>query len=208
MTGSSSESGMPSATETGPALRVAILADTHGFLDPRVAACVSESDLAVHAGDIGGADVLLSLHPRGEVVAVRGNNDTPERWQQGEEHMLETLPREAGVDLPGGRLVVVHGDDGGTLEARHRRYRRRFSDAGAVVYGHSHRLLVDREACPWLLNPGAAGRTRTQGGPSCLLLDCRESGWVVHERRFEHRKYPLFRREGKRTQSTDSAPDG
>ena len=74
---------------------VALLADTHGFLDPRVAGVVADCDIAVHAGDVGGADVLLALTPRREVVAVRGNNDTPEKWSAGETHVLATLPREA-----------------------------------------------------------------------------------------------------------------
>lgn len=171
-------------------MRVAILADTHGFVDPRIANRVAECDVAVHAGDIGGADVLLSLQPREELVAVRGNNDTPEKWSSGERHMLETLPREASVDLPGGRLVVVHGDDSGTVAERHRRYRRRFADARAVVYGHSHRLLTDLDEEPWLLNPGAAGRTRTNGGPSCLILECSRGLWHLEPLRFERRRYP------------------
>lgn len=177
------------------AVRVALLADTHGFLDPRVAATVGECDVAVHAGDVGSVDVLCSLQPRRELVAIRGNNDTPQSWSLGEHHMLDTLPREATVDLPGGRLVVIHGDDGGSLEQRHRRYRRLYADAAAVVYGHSHRLVVDRDMLPWLLNPGAAGRTRTYGGPSCLVLTCDESGWQVEEQRFEKRRYPSVRRQ-------------
>ncbi|WP_163143782.1 metallophosphoesterase family protein, partial [Arhodomonas sp. KWT] len=107
-------------------MRVALLSDTHGFVDPRIAERVTECDIAVHAGDIGGADVLLSLQPREELVAIRGNNDTPERWSEGERHVLDTLPAETALDLPGGRLVVLHGDDSGTLAQRGRRYRRRF----------------------------------------------------------------------------------
>ncbi len=176
-------------------LRVAVVADTHGFLDPRVAAWVNDCDVAVHAGDVGSADVLLALQPRKEVVAIRGNNDTPHTWSAGEQHLLATLPREASVELPGGRLAVLHGDDGGSLEQRHRRYRRYYPDAAAVVYGHSHRLLMDQTTTPWLLNPGAAGRTRTDGGPSCLILSCDAEHWQVESVRFEPRRYPAVRRQ-------------
>ncbi len=181
-------------------MKVAILADTHGFLDPRIAERVAECDIAVHAGDVGGADVLLSLSPREEIVAIRGNNDVPEKWSEGEHSVLATLPHEATLALPGGDLIVVHGDDGGGIEQRHRRYRRRFPNARAVVYGHSHRMLVDQEASPWILNPGAAGRTRTNGGPSCLILDCEAGAWRLEEFRVEPRKYPSLRRDGKRQQ--------
>jgi len=189
-------------------MRVAILSDTHGFLDPRIAERIKECDVAVHAGDIGGADVLLALQAREEVVAIRGNNDTPDKWAHGEHHMLDTLPREASLELPGGRLVVLHGDDGGSLAERHRRYRRQHADAGAIVYGHSHRLLTDLDERPWILNPGAAGRTRTYGGPSCLFLECDPQGWRIEELRLEPRKYPSLRRQGRRGQDTEVADGG
>lgn len=174
-------------------MRVAILADTHGFLDPRIRDRVSHCDVAIHAGDIGGADVLLAMQPREKVVAIRGNNDTPEKWPAAEQQMLATLPRETTVELPGGLLIVVHGDDPESLTERHCRYRRRYAHARAVVYGHSHLLLTDLEEQPWILNPGAAGRTRTHGGPSCLFIECDPISWRVETLRLEPRKYPSIR---------------
>lgn len=170
-------------------MRVAIVSDTHGFLDPRIADTVTTCDVAVHAGDIGGADVLLALQPREQVIAVRGNNDIPEKWAQHEVHVLETLPSEAVLDLPGGQLVVVHGDDRGPVEERHQRLRQRYPEARAIAYGHSHQLLIDDDERPWVLNPGAAGRTRTFGGPSCLLLECLGDDWTVEEFRLPPRRY-------------------
>lgn len=174
-------------------LKVALLADTHGFLDPRVAEVVAECDIAVHAGDIGGADILFALNPRQEVIAIRGNNDDAGHWAENEQDILTNLGAEASVDLPGGRLKVVHGDDGGTLEQRHRRYRRQYSDYRAIVYGHSHRQNLACDEDPWLLNPGAAGRTRTQGGPSCLVLTCDEQNWKVEAKHFPKRSYRAHR---------------
>lgn len=176
--------------------RVAIIADTHGFLDPRIAERVATCDYAVHAGDVGGADVLCALHPRIQVVAVRGNIDTPTRWAESEMNCLENLPQQAALDLPGGTLVVVHGDDNRSLSDRHRHLRRQYPDARAVVYGHSHRLAMDCEGLPWVLNPGAAGRTRTNGGPSCLLLHCCDKGWEIEALQLPARKYP--NRDGQR----------
>lgn len=168
-------------------VRVAILADTHGFLDSRVAEQVSECDIALHAGDVGGADILFALHPREEVIAIRGNNDDAAHWSETELDTLDKLPREASVELPGGRVKLIHGDDGGSIEQRHRRYRREYADHRAVVYGHSHQQLVDQSVTPWMLNPGAAGRTRTYGGPGCLILTCGEHDWQLEALRFEPR---------------------
>ncbi len=172
-------------------VRVAILSDTHGFLDPRIADRVSDCDYAVHAGDVGGADVLCAMHPRVQVVAVRGNNDTLEKWTESETHFLENLPEQAEIDLPGGKLVVVHGDDKRSLNERHRYLRDTHPDARAIVYGHSHKLIMDCESEPWVLNPGAAGRVRTNGGPSFLVLHCHAArAWEIEALQLPARKYP------------------
>lgn len=169
---------------------VALLADTHGFLDPRVAALARAAEVVVHAGDVGGASIVAALGAGGAtVVAVRGNNDTPRHWPPDDRDGLDSLPAESRIELPGGTLAVVHGD---RLRARgrHARLRAAFSDAAAVVYGHSHRLAVDTAQSPWVLNPGAAGRSRTYGGPACLVLTATAGGWSVRTHRFA----PLPRR--------------
>lgn len=163
---------------------VALVADTHGFLDPRVAAVARAAEVVVHAGDVGGASILEALGAGGAaVIAVRGNNDTPRHWPPGDRHGLHELAAEARLELPGGTLVVVHGD---RLRARgrHARLRAAFADSAAVVYGHSHRLAVDTAQAPWVLNPGVAGRTRTYGGPACLVLTATSGAWSVRTHRF------------------------
>lgn len=170
------------------AVSVALLADTHGCLDPRIARIAERCDMAVHAGDVGAAAVLEELRPRtGEVIAIRGNNDLPAKWPEADHRVLETLEDEAEVALPGGDLVVVHGDVPGRAADRHDRLRLKYPGARAVVYGHSHRRVADTDRIPWILNPGAAGRTRTYGGPSCLVLVASTDAWSVHEHRFERR---------------------
>ena len=158
-------------------MRVLLLSDTHGALDRRIAERARVSDLVVHAGDVGSATVLATLRalcPR--VIAVRGNNDVASKWAVAERTAMAALVEQAQVDLPGGGLVVVHGD---------RRLREAFPSARAVVYGHSHRLSVDDGERPWVLNPGAAGHARTFGGPSCLELVATARRWRVESLRFQ-----------------------
>lgn len=163
--------------------RIALIADTHGVLDPRIAELVAGCDGCVHAGDIGAGAVLDALRPHGPIIAVAGNNDTPGNWR-GDPARLAALPREAVLPLPGGELVVVHGDRVLPASQRHRRLRQRYADARAIVYGHSHHLALDDDECPWVINPGAAGRARTYGGPSCVVLTADHGGWRVEARRF------------------------
>ncbi|MDX1593248.1 MAG: metallophosphoesterase family protein [Gammaproteobacteria bacterium] len=185
-------------SEAASTLRVALLSDTHGYLDPRIARLVEDCDIAVHGGDIGGFGVLRELQPRlGRVVVVRGNNDTPRDWAGKDTTGLADLPRLAELDLPGGRLVVIHGHRSGPLYERHERLRRRFHDARAIVVGHSHRQACDCEGEPWVLNPGAAGKYRTFGGPGCLVLTAARHDWLVERYRFD----PLRRRGGMRRRS-------
>ena len=170
---------MPPIAES-PCLRIALLSDTHNAVDRRIAEVVEGCDLVVHAGDIGSPEVLAQLLPKsGRVFAVRGNNDTAEQWPSGTERCLLILPEYLSLDVPGGVIVVVHGHRVNPAYRRHQALRERYPDARAIVYGHTHRLAVDDSSQPWVLNPGAAGFTRTQGAPSCLVLTTTPSEWRV-----------------------------
>jgi putative phosphoesterase len=164
---------------------VLLLADTHGFVDARIAALARACDVVVHAGDVGNAAVLDALGAGGaSVIAVRGNNDVPSKWPRDDGRVLSGLGEIARVALPGGMLIATHGDRY-SPSIRHARLRAAFSDARAVVYGHSHRLIVDDGETPWILNPGAAGRARAHGGPSCLVLEASARAWRVEAVRFD-----------------------
>ena len=76
------------------------------------------------------------------------------------------------------------GDKAGPAKTRHAWLRRRFSSARLVVYGHSHHLCIDLQTLPWIVNPGAAGRARTFGGPSFVVLRAGVRGWKIESMRF------------------------
>lgn len=167
------------------AIRVLLLADTHGVLDERIAALARDCDIAVHAGDVGSLQIIETLEAGGAAVfAVRGNNDIASKWPRGERGVAQALEAVARVELPGGLLIATHGDAHAPA-SRHARLRAAFPDVRAIVYGHSHRLVVDDAQIPWVLNPGAAGRARTYGGPSCLVLEASAKRWRVRPHRFE-----------------------
>ncbi|MDH3452457.1 MAG: metallophosphatase family protein [Gammaproteobacteria bacterium] len=166
-------------------LSIALVSDTHGVLDERIAALVANCDLAVHAGDVGEAGVLSQLQSHGtETIAVRGNNDTPHQWPRAQHNVLETLPDQGFIALPGGLLVVLHGHRFDPVAQRHDRLRAAFGNARVIVYGHSHRQVCDKSAHPWVINPGVAGRARTFGGPSCAILQASANHWTIAKHRF------------------------
>ncbi len=166
-------------------LKIGVLSDTHGYVDHRIEAVISHCDAVIHAGDVCGDHVLedlAALCPR--VFAVAGNNDAATRWRPNG-GPLSRLPEDFRLALPGGELVVEHGHRFGN-HPDHQALRDAWPDARLVIYGHTHRQVVDQDAAPWVINPGAAGRTRTGKGPSCIVLTVNDSGeWDLEPMRFE-----------------------
>ncbi|MCH9685300.1 MAG: metallophosphatase family protein [Deltaproteobacteria bacterium] len=160
-------------------MKVGLLSDTHGCIDPGVLDYLRGCDVMVHAGDVGSSRVLDQLQQtEARVLAVSGNNDVPTKWM-GSARRLRSLPEEHRIELPGGLLVVEHGHRVNPAALRHERLRARHPEARLVVYGHSHRLVIDRDARPWVVNPGAAGRSRTFGGPSACIVTVTARRWTI-----------------------------
>ena len=168
-------------------MKILLLSDTHGQIAPSVLQQVSQCDLCIHAGDIGSASVLTELQSTGvSVVPVLGNNDVPGKWHPRELSLLKSIPNSQCIELPGGVLCVEHGHRVNPVKDRHAKLRKKYTTAKAVVYGHSHRLVVDDSQLPWILNPGAAGNARTYGGPSCLILTITtHQRWRIAEYRYK-----------------------
>lgn len=162
---------------------VVIIADTDGKLDPRVAELVTQCDIAVHAGNVGSAEVLRGLRPRrDEVIAVRGPRDETSQWPEEDQDVLRKLKQHATIDLPGGQLAVIYGHEA-ERHILHAGLRERFPEAHAIVYGVGDELISDQDTMPWILNPGAA--TRKKGKSTCLLLLCGVTHWSVQHQTFD-----------------------
>lgn len=167
-------------------IRIAIISDTHGVIDDNIIDIVKSCDKVIHAGDICGAQVLEQLHAIcDDVTAVAGNNDAPGLWPVEQTLVVQQLPAQTEISLPGGKIAIEHGHRHGMHTPDHASLRHSHPDARVVVYGHTHSMVVDDEQTPWVINPGAAGHTRTRGGPSCLVLTIDGEHWDVKMNRFE-----------------------
>ncbi|MDQ6817346.1 MAG: metallophosphatase family protein [Actinomycetota bacterium] len=133
-------------------MQIAIISDTHlprgtRRLPERCVSLLRESDLLVHAGDFVRFSVLEELRALGDVVGVAGNVDDAELHTQ--------LPMSAVVPIGSVTLGIVH--DAGLARGRLERMRRRFPQANAVVFGHSHIPLHERAPDGFqIFNPGSA----------------------------------------------------
>lgn len=171
-------------------VRVAIISDTHAELHEEIASLIRDCDIAIHAGDICDGDILDAMQPKsGQVIAVRGNNDHERIWPTHQAERVKQLPRVASLSLPGGVVKIEHGHVHDMNKPDHDDLRRAHPEARLVVYGHTHKKVIDDYVCPWVVNPGAAGATRTRGGPSCLVLSASENLWKLDSYRFSDEQH-------------------
>ncbi len=167
-------------------ITVAIVSDTHAYLHPEIDKLVKQCDIAIHAGDICNASILDALQPKtGQVIAVAGNNDYEAAWPSQQNARVKSLPQIASLELPGGLIKIEHGHIHDMSSPDHEDLRQAHPDARMVVYGHTHRKVIDDFKMPWVVNPGAAGATRTRGGASCLVLIASKDLWKIESYRFE-----------------------
>lgn len=138
--------------------RIGLISDTHGMVRASVHRALAGVSLILHAGDVGGEDVLAELGTIARVRAVYGNTDVP-----GDPSLVEAID----LELDGVRVHVSHGHELGspTPERLIAAY-----DADVIVYGHTHRQLVARPDGRLVVNPGAAGARRFRLEPSVAIL--------------------------------------
>jgi len=137
---------------------VGLISDTHGLLRPEVFDVFHGVELILHAGDVGGREILTELRAIAPVQAVYGNTDRP-----GEPGLVESLD----LSLAGLSVHVSHGHELGSptpakLAARY--------SADVIVYGHTHKPLIERVHGALVVNPGAAGPKRFELKPSVARL--------------------------------------
>lgn len=137
--------GRPKVDRPPPPYEIGLIADTHGQLRPEALKALKDVSLILHAGDVGGRDIVEKLVEIAPVHAVRGNTDT-DAWGK-------TLPLFDTVESPAGRLYLHHGHLPPELD---------FASAGIriVVSGHTHEPLIERRKEILYINPGSAGPRR------------------------------------------------
>jgi hypothetical protein len=88
------------------------------------------------------------------------------------------------ISTPIGDIIVTHGDK--HYPDYHHSLREMFPTALMVIYGHTHKHIIDTTKKPYIINPGAAGTTRTNGGASCVLIKNNNNGLSINLRKFNN----------------------
>ncbi|HEY7802241.1 MAG TPA: metallophosphoesterase family protein [Dehalococcoidia bacterium] len=142
---------------------IGLISDTHGYVDPRLDAAFAGVEAIVHAGDVGGIAVLEALRSMAPLYAVRGNND--------EKLGGLGLPLRLDFELAGVRFHLVH-------QLPHAEPR---PSTDVVVFGHSHKTLIEQRDASLYVNPGAAGRAGFHRLQTVALM--RASAGAIEEAR-------------------------
>ena len=124
-------------------MRIGVISDTHGLLRPEAEAMLLGVDHILHAGDIGGPDIVPRLEAIAPTTAIRGNVDIDD-WAQAH-------PERITLRLAGRAIHLVH--DIADLDPAP-------EGLDVVVAGHSHRPGIETRDGVLRLNPGSAGRRR------------------------------------------------
>lgn len=150
-------------------MRIGVLSDSHGRLGnlSRAMEKIGPVDAWVHLGDYARDAERIAEETGLPVHAVPGNCD----W--GVRGPLERLWEPE----PGVRILLTHGHTYGVKSDLLRlRYRAEELSCGAVLFGHTHIPLLDRQGDLLILNPGTLSGPYGGQRASCAVLMIEEGG--------------------------------
>ncbi len=144
-------------------MKVLIVSDTHRKNENYFKALEKEKpDLVIHCGDAEGSEYELTEAADCPVEIVLGNND-----------FFSSLPKELVLDIGPYRVWVTHGHNyyvsmGNENIKREARAR----EMDVVLYGHTHRPVIDMDDDVIAVNPGSISYPRQEGRlPSYVVME-------------------------------------
>lgn len=151
-------------------MKIGLISDTHGHLDPRVHDIFAGVSHILHGGDIGYDEIIFELQSIAPVTAVLGNNDAGLNYRETE---VVTLAEK--------KFLVHHIL---VPRAPHSRIRETIEreTPDVVVFGHSHQPHNEVIGRTLYLNPGYAGKPRFRLERSVALLHIEGGGMRVEFR--------------------------
>lgn len=141
-------------------MRIGVISDTHGYLDPRAVVALQGVARILHAGDIGSQAIIDALEAIAPVDAVHGNVDTGSP-------LARRFPASQQIVIEDVLIHMTH--IGGQPSTLARALPQPKPDV--YIFGHTHVALLETLSGVLFLNPGAAGRPRFGGGLSVAILD-------------------------------------
>ena len=155
-------------------MRVLIISDTHRKHENlmKVLERVEPIDLLIHLGDAEGYEDYIAEQAGCPLEIVAGNND-----------FFSALPREKELTLGKYRVLLTHGHyyyvNTGIEDIEREAEGRGFD---IVMFGHTHRPVIDYHRGVIAMNPGSLSSPRKEGKrPSYILMDIDDKGEAQFE---------------------------
>lgn len=131
--------------------RIALISDTHNYLDPKMFKYFESCDQIWHAGDIGTitiTDELVKLKP---VIAVYGNIDGAD--------VRKVHPKNQYFECEGVRVFMTHIGGYPNRYSKEALEEIKKHNPQLFICGHSHilKVMYDKKYNLLHINPGAAG---------------------------------------------------
>lgn len=158
-------------------MKVLIISDTHrqnqNFL--KVLESEEDIDIIIHCGDVEGSEYLYEEAADGNVYMVAGNND-----------FFSPLNDEEEFEIGNYKILLTHGHTyrismGNELlksEALSR-------GANMVIYGHTHRPVIEDDGRIIAINPGSLTYPRQDGHvPTYIVMTVDEEGNATFKLKF------------------------
>lgn len=140
-------------------MKLGLISDTHGFLDPRLTRIFKGVNHILHAGDIGPDFLIAQLEAIAPVTAVLGNNDNS-----------PCFPLTQTVTLGDVKFLVHHivSPRALTDELKARIAREK---PDVMMFGHSHQKFDQVIDGVRFINPGYAGKPKFGADRSVALME-------------------------------------
>ena len=158
-------------------MKILIISDTHGKHDnlSRVLEQEFPADLLIHLGDAEGYEDYIAKQAGCPLEIVAGNND-----------FFSDLPREKELQIGKYKVLITHGHyyyvNTGIEEIARMAQGRDFD---IVIFGHTHRPLIDIRKDIIVMNPGSLSYPRQEGRrPSYIVMETDQNGDAEFEIRY------------------------
>jgi len=134
-------------------MRIGLISDTHGYLDPKVEKYFKECDEIWHLGDVGNIDLIKQLTKIKPVRGVYGNIDSQD--------IRKVFPKELKFTCEEVKVWLVHIGGYPNRYSKDVRERIKFNSPNLFISGHSHilKVIFDKKLNLLHINPGAAGKS-------------------------------------------------
>lgn len=156
-------------------MKILIVSDTHrrdGGLTQALDK-VGKIDMLIHCGDVEGSEAFIRQIAGCPVHMVTGNND-----------FFSDLPREEEFMIGRYKVWLTHGHNYYvSMETEFIKEEAKARGAQIVMFGHTHKPLIDRGKMPldvMAVNPGSLSYPRQEGRrPSFILMEIDREG-IAH----------------------------